>query len=66
MQASVHLFFISHLGYEVPEWVVNLHQGGSNKGTLYENYLDDDAVRVARPYIEKVFGDGRLKLAEST
>ena len=44
--------------------IINLHQGRSQTGVLYANYLTDRgrAVRICRPFIDRMFGDGRLRI----
>jgi len=39
--------------------IINLQQGRSQHGVLYEHYLTDPgrAVRICRPYINKMFGE---------
>ena len=46
------------------ESIINLHQGRAQSGVLYKNYLKspDRAVKLCRPYVDRMFGEKGRRL----
>ena len=40
---------------KAPKWIIALHQGRASADVMEKSYLDDDPIRVCKPYIDKMF-----------